>query len=71
MPLFWIVLIVLALAAVGYVAGRSRALASAGGDTRALHSLPSYYGTNVALKVIVPAFLLMIAWSLIQPIRSR
>ncbi|WP_299479918.1 phosphate ABC transporter permease subunit PstC [uncultured Roseibium sp.] len=67
MPLFWLILIVLAIAAVGYVLGRSRAMSSAGGELSALHSLPSYYGANVAMKVIVPAFLLLIVWLLAQP----
>ncbi|KUF11645.1 phosphate ABC transporter permease subunit PstC [Pseudoponticoccus marisrubri] len=68
MPLLWLFLIVLAIAAVGYVLGRSRALQSAGGDSRDLHSLPSYYGTNVAMKAAVPAFLLMLVWLLVQPL---
>jgi phosphate transport system permease protein len=68
MPLLWIVLIVLALAAVGYVVGRMRALASAGGDSRHLHSLPTYYGTNVALATIVPAFAALIVWLLVAPL---
>ncbi|EAQ03608.1 phosphate ABC transporter, permease protein [Pseudooceanicola batsensis HTCC2597] len=68
MPIFWLVLIVLAIGAAGYVAGRRRALASAGGDSRHLHSLPSYYGSNVAIKAVVPAFLLMIVWLLVQPL---
>ncbi|WP_209503926.1 MULTISPECIES: phosphate ABC transporter permease subunit PstC [unclassified Ruegeria] len=68
MPIVWLVLIVLAIAAVGYVLGRTRALQSATGDVRALHSLPSYYGANVALKTIVPAFGLMILWLLVQPL---
>ncbi|KZY47433.1 ABC transporter permease, partial [Roseovarius sp. HI0049] len=68
MPLLWLILIVLAIAAAGYALGRQRALASAGGDNRALHSLPSYYGSNVAIKAIVPAVLLMVAWLLIQPL---
>jgi phosphate transport system permease protein len=68
MPLSWLILIVLALAAVGYVMGRSRAMASAGGDSRRLHSLPKYYGWNVALTVITPAFGLMILWLLAQPV---
>ena len=67
MPLFWLILIVLAIAAVGYVLGRSRALSCAGGELSALHSLPSYYGANVAMKVVVPAFLLLIVWLLAQP----
>ena len=67
MPIFWLVVIVLAIAIAGYVVGRSRALQSAGGNARVLHSLPSYYGANVAMKSVVPAFLLMIAWLLAQP----
>ncbi len=68
MPLFWLVLIVCAVAALGFVLGRQRALAAAGGDRRQLHSLPSYYGANAMLKAAVPAFLLMIVWLLVQPI---
>ena len=68
MPLIWLILIVLGLAAAGYVTGRSKALASSGGDVRGLHSLPSYYGWNVALTVMTPAFGLMILWLLIQPV---
>ncbi|MGK7755099.1 MULTISPECIES: phosphate ABC transporter permease subunit PstC [unclassified Roseovarius] len=68
MPTLWLFLIVLGIAAVGYVLGRQRALGTVGGDNRRLHSLPSYYGSNVLIKVVVPAFLLMVAWLLIQPI---
>ena len=68
MPFLWLVLIVLALAAVGFFVGRNRALQSAGGDTRNLHSLPSYYGINVSLMVMVPALLVLCVWSLLQPI---
>jgi len=67
MPLLWLVLIVLAIAAVGYVMGRSRAMAGVGGDSRRLHSLPGYYGANAALKVAVPAFAVLILWLLAQP----
>ena len=68
MPAFWLVLFVLGLAALGYVLGRGRALADAGGNSRALHSLPAYYGSNVSLKIIVPAFGVMLAWLLVQPL---
>ncbi|MGG7645392.1 phosphate ABC transporter permease subunit PstC [Rhodovulum sp. YNF3179] len=68
MPLFWLILIVLALAAAGYVAGRRRALASAGGSSHGLHSLPSYYGSNVALSALVPAFAILVGWLLVQPL---
>ena len=68
MPVLWLVLIILGIAAVGYVLGRSRALASAGGDSRRLHSLPGYYGANAALKSIVPAAVVMVVWLLAQPL---
>jgi phosphate transport system permease protein len=67
MPLLWLILIVLAIAVAGYVMGRSRVMAGAGGDSRELHSLPSYYGYNVALKVVLPSFLLLLVWLLAQP----
>ncbi len=68
MPVIWLIAVVLAIATIGYFLGRMRALKSASGDQRLLHSLSSYYGYNVALKAIVPAFLLMIAWLLVQPL---
>jgi phosphate transport system permease protein len=68
MPLTWLLVIVFALAALGYMMGRSRALQSAGGDSRKLHSLPSYYGTHVSLMIIVPAFGLLVIWLIAQPL---
>jgi len=68
MPLHWLVLIVLALSAVGFFMGRGRALHDAGGDRRLLHSLPHYYGANVALSAMVPAFGVMLIWLLAQPL---
>ena len=68
MPVFWLALIVLALAATGYVTGRARALSSGGGNIRNLHSLPAYYGWHVALMVLVPAFAIMVVWLLVQPV---
>ena len=64
----WLFLIVLVLAIVGYVIGRNRAMASAGGDIRRLHSLPNYYGINAALFVVVPSLLLLVLWLIVQPI---
>ncbi len=51
--------------------GRGRALASAGGDARALHSRPHYYGVNVALMVILPALTLMALWTVVQPLAIK
>ncbi|MCR8547164.1 phosphate ABC transporter permease subunit PstC [Salipiger sp. P9] len=64
MPVLWLILIVLALAAAGFVAGRLR-VTTAGGARP--HSLPNYYGWNVAMKVMVPAFAALIVWLLAQP----
>ena len=68
MPLLWLFLLILAIAGVGYLLGRNRALSSAGGEIRKLHSLPSYYGYNGALVTAVPAIIFMMIWLLIQPI---
>ncbi|MAE92474.1 MAG: phosphate ABC transporter permease subunit PstC [Pelagibaca sp.] len=64
MPVLWLFLIVLALAAIGFIAGRMR-VTSAGGERP--HSLPNYYGWNVAMKVMAPAFLALVVWLLVQP----
>lgn len=68
MPVLWLVLVLLVLAVVGFIAGRARAFQSAGGDARNLHSLPVYYGMNVAMHAIVPAILVLILWLLVQPL---
>ena len=68
MPVLWLFLIVLAIAALGFVLGRRRALKSADGESRRLHSLPIYYGTNAAMKVAVPALGLLCLWLLAQPL---
>ena len=68
MPVLWIVVIVVVLAVVGFVMGRMRALHSAGEDRRSLHSLPNYYGFNVAMFTAVPALLLLLVWMVAQPL---
>ena len=68
MPTIWLSAIVIALAAAGFVAGRARAMASADGNIKRLHSLPIYYGANAFLKSAVPAFGIMIIWMLVQPL---
>lgn len=67
MPTFWLFLSVLAIAVAGYFVAKARVLQSAGGDSRNMHSLPTYYGGNVAIKAAVPAFFVLILWLLIQP----
>ncbi len=61
-------LLVAALAILGMVMGRSRAVAAVSGDIRKLHSLPFFYGRFTALLTAVPAFLLIVVWLLAQPL---
>ncbi len=62
-----VVVVVLLIAAFGFVLGRQRAIAGAGGDISKLHSLPNYYGFNVAIMALLPAFLLLVVWLVVQP----
>ncbi|WP_112309090.1 phosphate ABC transporter permease subunit PstC [Pseudogemmobacter bohemicus] len=62
-----LLMILAVLAAAGFILGRQRALALAGGDTKKLHSLPAYYGWHAAIMAFVPAFCALIVWLLIQP----
>ena len=66
MSLSLLVVSVIALAAFGNIAGRMRALASAGGDASALHSRPQHYGWHVSIMTMAPALLLLVAWTLVQ-----
>ncbi len=68
MPASSLLPILAALAALGFVAGRRRALSLAGGDARGLHSLPAHYGAEVALFTLLPALALLALWSLATPL---
>lgn len=59
---------VLVLALAGFLLSRQRALATAGGNPRLLHSLPGYYGWNGAISVLVPGVLALILWLIVQPL---
>jgi len=68
MPIIWLVASIALLSVVGYVMGRNRAIASAGGNPKILHSLPAFYGANVMLTVLTPAFGLLAIWLVLQPL---
>jgi phosphate transport system permease protein len=53
-------LLVLSLA--GFFVGRRRAVATAGGALRTLHSLPSYHGLYIAVWAGIPALILFVVW---------
>ncbi|RKF16705.1 phosphate ABC transporter permease subunit PstC [Roseovarius spongiae] len=55
----WILLILLIIAAASFFLGRARAIACAGGDSRALHSLPGHYSWATVLVTLLPALLLL------------
>jgi phosphate transport system permease protein len=63
-----LIAMVLVLALAAFVLCRGRALSSAGGDPRNLHSLPSAYGWHGALMVMLPAFAVLLIWLVAQPI---
>ena len=66
MSLGILLLILLALTVAGYVMGQSRAISTAGGDIRNLHSLPAFYGRITAIWVLVPAMILLAGWLLVE-----
>lgn len=68
MSVFIILGVIAVLALVGFLVGRQRAVASAGGNIRILHSLPVYYGWHGALMVLVPSLFVLAAWLIIQPV---
>ena len=68
MSVYLILLIVLGLGIAGYVLGRQKAMASADGKIRNLHSLPSYYGWNVFVFTVIPALMVMALWLMVQPV---
>ena len=68
MPILWLLALIAILSAAGLLLGRARAMASAGGDSRALHSLPRFYGLNVAMMTAAPALAVLLVWSAVQPV---
>lgn len=64
---FYLVLFALiGLTIAGYYMGRSRAMKSADGNARILHSRPHYYGYFVALWCGLPAILVLAVWTTMQ-----
>jgi phosphate transport system permease protein len=68
MSFFLLIVVLLVLALAGYMLGRSRALASVGGDPRKMHSLPGYYGWNGAIMTFLPALAVLTLWVILQPL---
>ena len=59
---------ILVIAVVAFVVGRQRASVwAADGGGAAMHSLPAQHGAFVAIVAALPALLLVLAWSVMQP----
>ena len=71
MPPIWTVLIVLVIAAAGFVLARARARGAARREARRLHSLLHYYGWTAAIYAAGPALLLLALWLVAQPVVTR
>ncbi|MEQ8230059.1 MAG: phosphate ABC transporter permease subunit PstC [Rhodospirillales bacterium] len=54
------------LTVLGFFLGRARALSTANGHARNLHSLPNYYGYYIGLWCAAPGFLLLIGWMALE-----
>ena len=67
MQLLTLMVVLLLLTMFGYRLGRSRALATASGNPRLLHSLPSYHGYYVALWCGLPAVFVLVGWLVLEP----
>lgn len=61
-------LVVIIIAAIGYVLGRRIAVGKVSGDIRKLHSLPGYYGQMVFLFAAIPSLLVLLVWLFVQPL---
>ncbi len=68
MPLISILIVVAIISTLALFVNRSRALQSADGEIRNLHSLPSYYGYFGALSALIPALGLLAVWLFVQPL---
>ena len=67
MPIYLLIFVLIGLAVAAYFAGRNKAMSTAGGRSKDLHSRPGYYGTYTALWCAVPAFILMALWLAASP----
>lgn len=66
--MFWtLFLIILAAAVVAYFVGRSRASLVAGDHTSSLHSRPPFHGGYLAIMAALPAFILLLVWTIFAP----
>jgi phosphate transport system permease protein len=73
MSVLMLLAVVAVLALAAFFLARQRAMATADGNPRNLHSLPGYYGWYGAIFVALPALAVLVLWLIAQPmvIESR
>ena len=67
MSVFVLVIALLVIGVAGFVLCRARAIASAGGDQRKLHSLPNYHGWHGFMMGALPGLAVLAVWAIVQP----
>ena len=69
MQLSMTVLVLIALAVISFLMGRSRSrlVAVSRGGVKAMHSLPKHYGYMTAIWAALPAFILLVLWVAFEP----
>ncbi len=67
MSVLFLLVVILVLAVAAFVLCRQRVMASVQGNPRELHSLPIYYGWHGAIMVMLPAFIGLLLWLIVQP----
>jgi phosphate transport system permease protein len=68
MSVLVLVLALVAIGIAGYVLCRYRAVASVGGDTKKLHSLPTYHGWHGFIMGFLPGLVVLALWVVVQPL---
>jgi phosphate transport system permease protein len=68
MSLIFIFAGIFVLSVFGFFSCKYKAISSASGNVRDLHSLPNYYGWYAVVLTAIPASLFMAAWLIFQPI---
>ena len=68
MSVLVLIIALLVIGGAGFVLCRARAVASAGGDKRKLHSLPNYHGWHGFVMGVLPALAVLVVWVIVQPL---
>ena len=68
MSVLMLLAVIAVLAIAAFFLARQRALATANGSPKLLHSLPGYYGWNGAIFAGLPALAILAVWLIAQPL---